>query len=275
MVAGTGREYPAIKEMKPLSAKTKSGASRFSTSLIIGLLLVPLSAVAAVALVTPDAPAETETVAVAETTLPESTTTSADAVEPTVAPEIASAEDLVAACGDQGMSLVAKEADASISPLEQAALDSLRAICETEGMALPGKPAPEAIVQTMTVAAPATGGSNSTASSPAETTTTTTTTVVDPLAAQFEAYYAETVAYINGAINNGASGNMIDLATRLVGEAADLADSGNYAAGMAKLDEARNAADQAGQSSSSDDDDDHEHEDDHDDDHDGGEHGDD
>jgi len=254
-----------------LSAKTKGGASRFSTSLIIGLLLVPLSAVAAVALVTPDTSAAAETAAVAETTLPESTTTSTLSVEPTVAPEIASADDLAAACGDQGMSLVAKEADASISPLEQAALDSLRAICETEGMALPGKPAPEAIVQTMTVAAPATGGSNSTDSSPAETTTTTTTTtVVDPLAAQFEAYYAETVAYINGAINNGASGSMIDRATRLVAEAADLADSGNYAAGMAKLDEARNAADQAGQSNSGDDDDD-----DHGDDHGGGEHDDD
>jgi len=240
-----------------LNNKTKGGGFRFSTSLIIGLLLVPLSAVAAVALVSPDAPAQTDAPAVVAMTLPETTTTSSTVVETTVAPEIASAEDLAAACGDAGLSLVSKEADATITPLEQAALDSLRAICVDAGMELPGKPAPDPVVATVTVAAaPAShGSSDSTASTTAPETTTTTTTTND-LAAQFEADYASTVAYINTAIDAGAHGSMIDLATQLVADAANLADSGDYQAGIDKLAEARSAADQADRSTQHHDDDD-------------------
>jgi hypothetical protein len=233
-----------------LSPKTKSGGSRFSASLIIGLLLVPLSAVAAVALVSPDTPAEAATVAATETTLNETTTTSTTTVETTIAPEIASAADLAAACGEQGLSLVDKESGGTISPLEQAALDSLRAICDSEGMGLPGKPAPEPVVETVTVAA----GSGS-SSSDAGSASTTTTTTVNALSAQFESEYAATVAYINAAIKDGAHGAKIDLATKLVAEAATLADSGRYEDGLSKLAEARTAADQATRTSYSDDDD--------------------
>ena len=239
----------------------KTGGSRFSTSLVVGMLLVPLSAVAAVALVNPDASAEPEEVAVAVVT--ETTTTMA--AEEIIIPEIASGDDLELACGEQGLALVIKEADATISPLEQAALDSLRAICVAEGMELPGPPAPEAVVQTVTVvAAPAATGGGADSDTDAVDS-------VDAAAAEFEAQYAATVAHINKAIADGAGGEKIAMAERLVGEAAALADSGHYDDGMAKLAEARKAADEAGRSSHDDDDDDDDdgdHEDDEDDDHD-------
>ena len=89
--------------------------------------------------------------------------------------------------------------------------------------------------------------------------------------AEFEEAYAETVAYINAAIADGAKGEMIDLAKQLVAEAGALADAGDYEAGMAKLDAARDAADMAdrggdGYHDDDDDDDDHEDEEDEEDD---------
>jgi hypothetical protein len=217
------------------------------------MLLVPLSAVAAVALVNPDATAEPEDVAVA--VVAETTTTAA--AEEIVIPEIASGDDLELACGEQGQALVVKEGEATISPLEQAALDSLRAICLAEGMELPGPPAPEAVVQTVTVvAAPASSGSG-----------TDTVDSADTAAAEFEAEYAATVAHINKAIADGAGGEKIAKAERLVIEAAALADAGNYGDGMKKLSEARKAADDAERGHHDDDDDDDDHDDDdHDDD---------
>jgi hypothetical protein len=216
------------------------------------MLLVPLSAVAAVALVNPDASAEPEEVAV----VVEAETTTTAAAEEIVIPEIASGDDLELACGDQGLALVTKEADATISPLEQAALDSLRAICLAEGMELPGPPAPEAVVQTVTVvAAPASTGSGPDSD---------TVDAVDSAAAEFEAEYAATVAHINKAIDDGAGGEKIAKAERLVGEAAALADAGNYGEGMNKLAEARRAADEAERRHHDDDDDDHDEEDEED-----------
>ena len=170
-----------------MNTTKQKGGSRFSTSLIIGLLLVPLSAVAAVALVNPDASAEPEEVAA---TAVAETTTTMTAVAETTVPEIASDEDLELACGEQGMALTTKEADATISPLEQAALDSLRAICLAEGMELPGPPAPEAVIETVTVvAAPASSGA-------------ATSDTFDDAAAEFEAEYAATVAHRRGYPNS-------------------------------------------------------------------------
>jgi hypothetical protein len=237
------------------TGKKKSGG-RFSTSLVVGLLLVPISAVAAVALVNPDAAAETEDVAAVE--IIAETTTTTEAAAEIVIPEIASAEDLALACGDEGWSLVTKEVDGTISPLEQAALDSLRAICLAEGMELPGPPAPESVVQTITVVA-----------APPPTTTDTDTGTgtdsVDSAAAEFEADYAATVAYINKAIDNGAGGEKIAKAELKVGEAATLADGGDYASGRDKLAEARKLADEADRRSHDDDDDEDEEDDDHED----------
>ena len=65
--------------------------------------------------------------------------------------------------------------------LEQAALDSLRAICGAEVLELPGPPAPEAVIETVTEVAAGSGGGQA-------------TTTVDSASAEFEAEYAETVA---------------------------------------------------------------------------------
>ena len=81
-----------------LSTAKKKGGSKFSTSLIIGLLLVPLSAVAAVALVNPDAAADPETEAVAQVVIDDTTQTTA--ADEYIAQEIASSDDLELACGD-------------------------------------------------------------------------------------------------------------------------------------------------------------------------------
>jgi len=238
------------------SEKPKGG-SKFSTSLVIGLLLVPLSAVAAVALVNPDAAAEPEEVVAAEIVLETTTTTTVEAeAEDIVVAEIASGDDLAAACGEQGLSLVMKEAEATITPLEQAALDSLRAICLSEGLELPGPPAPDAVVQTVTVvAAPPPGTSNGSGSD---------NSAVD--AAEFEAAYAATVNHINAAIADGATGEKIALAEQLLGEAGNLADAGDYEGGMSKLAAARHAADEANRGSHDDHDDDDDHDEDDDDD---------
>ena len=145
----------------PKSKATRS--STFTVSLILGLLLIPLSAVAAAAVISNGEDPGSGTVeevavaaAVPETTV---TTTEADTVETvfvTEAPTF-SREDLEAACGEQSWELVEREAEGTIGELEQAALDSLRQICAEEGLELPGPPAPPAIVRTVSVVDPSSG----------------------------------------------------------------------------------------------------------------------
>ena len=112
-----------------------SGPNRFTISLVLGLLLIPVSAVAAVALISQEedpAAAEAETIEVAspipETTIEAITTTIAApaASETLVVTEspTATSADLAIACGDEGLQLVEREADGSIDELEQAALDA-------------------------------------------------------------------------------------------------------------------------------------------------------
>lgn len=241
--------------MSNAGTRPKKPADRsYSISLIIGLLLVPLSAVAAVALVTPSAePTEPQvwemgSGEVAELALAEAPTTTAD---PAVF-EIASADDLAAACGDEGLQLVWKEADESITPLEQAALDSLRAICASEGYELPGPPAPPPIVKTVTVVASPSDGSGDGGGSSVQQ------------AAEFEQEYNEAAAAINRAIDAGGKGDKIREAEKKLNKAAELADSGNYKKALEKVREAKKKADEA-MRGGHDDDDDHD-DDDHDDD---------
>lgn len=128
-------------------------SAKFTISFVAGLLLVPMAAVMAVALMS-DAEPEA---AVAE----EPTTTTVPEVQQIVFGAVAeaTADDLAVACGPAGLELVSAETDGTITPVQQAALDALRPICESQGTPLPGKPEPEAIVQTVRVynqAAPAT-----------------------------------------------------------------------------------------------------------------------
>lgn len=131
--------------------RTPARRNTFTVSLILGLLLIPLSAVAAMALVdrgTPEvdesAPASADQVSAATT--PVAATTGAESYTDA---------DLAAACGADGWALVEKESGGMITGLEQAALDALRAICENAGMPLAGPPAPAPIVRTVRVTTPA------------------------------------------------------------------------------------------------------------------------
>jgi hypothetical protein len=114
-------------------------------SMIAGLVIVPVSAWAAFALV-PHEPGPEP----AQAASPVTTTQQVASVD-----QNAAAADLVTACGEAGLELVAGEASGSLSGLQQAGLDALREICAQEGMPLPGKPAPEPIIETIVVTAPA------------------------------------------------------------------------------------------------------------------------
>ncbi len=153
---------------------TRSGT--FTISLILGLLLIPLSAVAAAAVISNDgdsgADAVEPVVVVAEVPDTTVTTTLPDPVETVIVTEAPTftREDLETACGDQGWELVEQEVEGTISELEQAALDSLRQICADEGLDLPGPPAPPAVIRTVSVVDP---------SDSATTTTVTSATMAD------------------------------------------------------------------------------------------------
>ena len=135
--------------------RAPAGAKRsVSVSLLIGLVLVPLSAYAATVLVSNRTPAEPEASIPAPVAAPANVTD--------FAAQTASAADLEAACGDAGLGMVAAEADGSIGDIEQAALDALREICAQQGMPLPGKPVSPPSTPTVVLAdngPAATGGS--------------------------------------------------------------------------------------------------------------------
>jgi hypothetical protein len=112
-----------------------------SASVILGTVLVPLSAFAASVLISNGSGVE----AVA-------TSTTAPPVSDTVfAAQTATPSDLEAACGEAGLILVEAESDGSATEVQQAALDALREICDQQGTPLPGKPAPDPITQTVVV----------------------------------------------------------------------------------------------------------------------------
>lgn len=121
-------------------------------SMIVGTLLVPLTALAAIWLADPER-------------VEESSTPSVDITSATIAtPQSRSAQtgdiaaDLQAACGPEGMQLVSLEDSHTITDIQQAALDALREVCLQQGIALPPKPSPEPVVQTVVVPATATAG---------------------------------------------------------------------------------------------------------------------
>jgi len=111
------------------SPNSKKGAS---LSVMLGTLLVPLSAFAASTLVDSSGPDESATST--ESSLPASAT--AVTIDPTAA-------DLETACGEAGLAMVAAETAGAISDLQQAALDALRGICAEQGMPLQASQAPQ------------------------------------------------------------------------------------------------------------------------------------
>ncbi len=105
-------------------------------SVILGTLLVPLSAYAASTLFDAGDAAESAPPAEAAVTGP-----------PTVA------ADLGTACDEAGLAMVAAETAGTISELQQAALDALRGICAEQGIPLPA-PEPVPVVATVTQPSP-------------------------------------------------------------------------------------------------------------------------
>lgn len=136
----------------------RRNGQKLALSVILGVTLIPLSAVGAVLLTNhePEVSATIDT-EVAMTQVP-----------PTLAQIVysdveATPEDLAYACGEGGMDLVEAETDGTIDGLQQSALDALRGICQGQGMPLPGKAAPPPLVETRTVivgAASAPAGTN-------------------------------------------------------------------------------------------------------------------
>jgi hypothetical protein len=123
-----------------------------SLSILVGTLLVPLTALAAIWLTDPDRGEEPSVPT--PNVIPATTLTTQSTSEATI--DITA--DLQAACGPEGMQLVSLEESLTITDVQQAALDALRGVCEQQGIPLPSKPAPEPIVQTVVVPATATAG---------------------------------------------------------------------------------------------------------------------
>lgn len=130
----------------------KRSEAKLTGAIIAGLLIVPATAITALAIVgsvsrAPAAQAATgtttTTMAVAETTAATSTTEPVD--------KLSDDEALVEACTSEADDLLEKELDQSINGVEAAALDALREICAANGMPIAGPPAPAPIVQVVTV----------------------------------------------------------------------------------------------------------------------------
>ena len=233
----------------PRRAAKKSG-SNLTLSVILGIVLVPVAAVAATLLSGDD-------VTQAEAT---ETTVTTSQPAPSVA-EIAyanveaTAEDLAYACGEGGLWLVDAENSGAITPLQQAALDALRGICEGQGTPLPGKAAPPPITQTRTVTVtvpppplpPATtddvfveaDGSVSESEvsegddqSSGETEGTVQTTATAAEMGSYEKYvsvYNQALAEIERAESEGGSLEEVSEARKKLEEAQRAAEAGKYA----------------------------------------------
>ncbi len=225
----------------------KKSASSLTLSVILGIALVPIAAVAATLL-------SGEDVTPAEAT---ETTVAAPQPSPSIA-EIAyanveaTAEDLAYACGEGGLWLVDAESSGEITPLQQAALDALRGICEGQGTPLPGKAAPPPIIETRTVrvtvpppplppttAADVLVDASDTVSetSPSEgddhaseeTVATTETTASMGSYDKYVSVYNQAVEEIDRAVSEGGSLEKISEARKKLEEAQRAADAGNYA----------------------------------------------
>ncbi len=124
---------------------------KITGSLIAGALLVPLTAVAAAALVgsiTNAQGAEAAPEARAPITVEQLATT-------TSATPVSDADATFTACTSGAEELLAAERDEAIDPLQTAALDALRQICQKEGLGIAGPPTPDPVVQVVTVNQPA------------------------------------------------------------------------------------------------------------------------
>jgi hypothetical protein len=198
----------------------------FAPTFLIGLLLVPASALAANALVKSTPAAETA----AEPTAGQFLKLNAAATDPAPSADapsgaaVASPADVALACGSEGLALVDKESAGTISELEKAALDALRDVCDRAGMALPAAAAP--VGETLTLAA---GGA----------------AAVDAQYDAFVAAYTAAEASINAAIAGNGDPGLINQAIDILATAQQAAQQGDYGTGIDRAAAASQTAEQA------------------------------
>ncbi|MEN8235563.1 MAG: hypothetical protein ABFR89_11665 [Actinomycetota bacterium] len=140
----------------PSSQGTKRSGSRLTGAIAAGLLLVPATAIAALAIVgsvsrPPAAVAATDLSTTSTTGAPETSLTTSTTVTDD---ERTDEEAIQDACTLDAQELLEKELDASITEVEAAALDALREICEAHDLPIAGPPVPEPIVQVVSVRGP-------------------------------------------------------------------------------------------------------------------------
>lgn len=251
-----------------VNVAAKPSNSKLTISIIVGMLLIPVSAVAAVMLTEHETqPASDEDTT---TTVAETPATVAEIVYANVG---ATTEDLAYACGEGGLWLVDAETSGAITPVQQAALDALRGICEGQGTPLPGKAAPPPITQTRTVtvtvappppppAPPAedlTAAAEEGAPSDDSTSQASTTSTMSPPSGggddhssddslssapamgsldRYTAVHAQAVAEIDRAVSDGGSLEEIGEARAQLAEAERTAASGEYEAATTEAYEA-------------------------------------
>ena len=129
-----------------------AGKASLSLSIVLGMILVPLTAVAAVIIVSPDLGQVPVPGAAVHDTVG-SSTIAMRAASSTVPEPLAT--DLADACGPAGRRLVDQEKEGSISDTQQAALDALRPVCDAVDVPLPA--ASEQHVETIVVESSVTG----------------------------------------------------------------------------------------------------------------------
>jgi hypothetical protein len=137
---------------------TKKRGQKFGLTAVLGVVMVPAAAIVAVALLQPATTTETEPVDVELAAATEVAVDSPNTTEFVIEPVTSSDDDLIAACTEDGLWLVALEGSGEITELQAAALDALRQLCEEAGMPLPGPPAPPAVVRTVKVVKTGGGG---------------------------------------------------------------------------------------------------------------------
>lgn len=243
-----------------------SKGKSFGTSFVAGVVLLPAAAILSVALIGQAAPEEpVEAALVADTTV-------AAVVVQAEAPAspFLSDLDIWTACVPDAAGLIEKETAGTITPVEDAALDALRAICAEEGIPLDGPPPPPPVSRTVYVngpsaapapaAPPATVAVSTDTTEPPTDSTTATSTTLPPVgttptttaattAAAGETQYLDARAAALSAIDEAVAANgkadKISEARQQLAEAESKAANTDYWGALEKALEAERNAQEA------------------------------
>lgn len=154
MLTSLNSEGDMMSEPRPAPRRKKRGVGG---AMIAGALLVPLSAVAAVALV---GALSGDSTAAATELASSSTTAAVVPVTAATTTTVADVNTLEEACSSGADELVRREQDNTLTDLEVAALSALRELCGEAGMPIAAPSAPEPVVRVVTRTEPAPTTSN-------------------------------------------------------------------------------------------------------------------